>query len=256
MSKTKLEIKNRVAYLCLNSPQNLNALDISMDEEILENLKYCEDSNDIDVIIIYGSGRAFSAGGDMNYFKHCLDNQNYDDLDKLLIWVNRVILQIKNMQKIVISAVHGHAAGGGANLALVADFLVAEDNSIFTQSFTKIGLAPDAGGMYLLSKLVGPRQALEICSSARAISAEEAKKLGFVTMICPNGSALATAEALADDVMGSKLTAVQLSKKQNTYINYSDFEEYLFQQEKNTVGAAFRSPEFAKCVNDFINKHR
>ena len=133
----------------------------------------------------------------MRFFREQLEAGRYDRLDEVLTHVNRLILYIKKMRKLVVAAVQGHAAGGGANLALAADFIIADETAKFSEPFTKIGLAPDAGAMYLLC---------------------------------------------------------ELAKKQNFAVNYGDLETYLTVTERETVGAAFRSADFAESVRAFWEK--
>lgn len=122
MSKTTFEVKNGVAIILLNDPDHLNPLDQATDIELLNHLTYCEQSPEVKVVVLGGAGRSFSAGGDMRFFKKQLDDQNYAGLDELATHVNRVMLQIRKMKKLVIAAVQGYAVGGGANLALASGF--------------------------------------------------------------------------------------------------------------------------------------
>ncbi|MBQ9697509.1 MAG: enoyl-CoA hydratase/isomerase family protein [Acidaminococcaceae bacterium] len=254
MLKTNLTIEQGVAILMLKDPEHLNPLDQATDIELLERLEFCEQSADVKVVVLGGAGRSFSAGGDMRFFKKQLDEKNYAALDALAGHVNRVILKIRMMKKLVIAAVQGYAVGGGANLALASDFIIADQSCKFSEPFTKIGLAPDAGAMYLLSRAVGARKALQICAECPVIKADEADKLGLLTRLVPEGEALTAAIAFAEKLANGPLLAYEMAKEQNNRINYSDFEEYLFNAEKETVGKTFRSEDYREAVTAFLEK--
>lgn len=169
MERTKLTVQDGVAVILMNDPARLNPLDIAMDDELLARFTACEEDPAVKTVVIGGEGRAFSAGGDMRFFREQLEAGRYDRLDEVLTHVNRLILYIKKMRKLVVAAVQGHAAGGGANLALAADFIIADETAKFSEPFTKIGLAPDAGAMYLLSKAVGAAfRSADFAESVRA----------------------------------------------------------------------------------------
>lgn len=254
MSRTEYHIENGTGIILMNDPERLNPLDIAMDDELLARFQACEADPAVKVVVLGGKGRAFSAGGDMRFFREQLDGGHYEKLDEILTHVNRLILYIKKMRKLVIAAVQGHAAGGGANLALAADFLVADETMKFSEPFTKIGLAPDAGGMYLLSRAVGARKALELCVEHRVIDAAEADRMGLLTGLVPAGRVLEEAQHYAEELAAGPLRAYELAKLQNFAVNYADFEEYLTVTERDTMHEAFRSEDFAEAVHAFWDK--
>ncbi|MBR0293358.1 MAG: enoyl-CoA hydratase/isomerase family protein [Acidaminococcaceae bacterium] len=254
MSKTTFEVKNGIAVILLNDPDHLNPLDKATDIELLEHLTYCEQSPKVKVVVLGGRGSSFSAGGDMRFFKKQLDEKNYAGLDELAKHVNRVMLQIRKMKKLVIAAVQGYAVGGGANLALASDFIIAERSCKFSEPFTKIGLAPDAGAMYLLTRAVGASKALQICVECPVIKAEEADRLGLLTQLVPEGQVLASAVAFAEKLASGPLLAYEMAKEQTNRISYADFEEYLFRTEAETVGRTFRSADYREAVTAFLEK--
>lgn len=148
----------------------------------------------------------------------------------------------------------GYAVGGGANLALASDFIVADYSCKFSEPFTKIGLAPDAGAMYLLTRAVGARKALQICIECPVIRADEANKLGLLTQLVPGGQALASAVAFAEKLAAGLLLAYEMAKEQANRISYADFEEYLFKTEAETVGKTFRYSDYYEAVTAFLEK--
>lgn len=254
MERVKAYVEDGIGFVLMNDPAHLNPLDIDMDDRLYAALQQFEADEAVKVIVLGGTGRAFSAGGDMRYFKAQLDAGNYEGLDAVLTHVNRLILLMKTMRKLIIAAVQGHAAGGGACLMLAADFVIGEETLKFSVPFTKIGLAPDAGCMYFLSKAVGARRALAIGAEQRFIAIDEAEQLGLVTARAEAGTVLQTAEAYGRRLAAGALSALELAKKQNYVVNYRDFESYLAVTEKETVGAAFRSPDFKEAVHAFLEK--
>jgi len=256
MSRVNLTVKNGVAVILMNDPARLNPLDVAMDDELLENFQKCEADDAVKIIILAGAGRAFSAGGDMRFFRDQLDRKAYENLDSVLFHVNRLILFMKKMRKLVIAAVQGHAAGGGACLMLATDFVIADETMKFSVPFTKIGLAPDAGCMYLLTRACGARKAMEICVKNPVIAAEEAKALALATDIVPAGEALPEAEKFARTLSAGPLFSYEQAKKQNYAASCSDLEAYLAITEKETVGAAFRSQDFEESVRAFLEKRK
>lgn len=256
LQKVKLEVRHKVAYLTMLDGAHLNALDMQMDKELLAALEYCEADNEVCVVVLRGEGQSFSAGGDMDFFKESLVAKQYEKLDALLVCVNRLILFMKSMRTLIIGEVQGYAAGGGANLGLACDYLIGEPNTTFIQSFTKIGLAPDAGGMYLLSKAIGARRALELCLEARPVKAEEALQLGLLNEVVPKEELSARAEALAQKWAAGSALAYGLTKYQNFVANYSDFESFLMETERQTVNETFASPDFAASVDAFLAKRQ
>ncbi len=249
-------VEEGIGVILMNDPDRLNPLNLAMDDALLEALKGFEKNEEVKVIVIGGKGRAFSAGGDMEFFHRQIESRSYENLDNILLHVNRLILYIKQMQKLVIAAVQGHAAGGGANLALASDFIIADSTIKLSEPFTKIGLAPDAGGMYLLSKAVGARKALEICVEHPVLDAGMLTDLHLITCMADDGKVLDEALSYARHLADGPLKAYELAKKQNTAVNYQDLEEYLAGTERETMYHAFRSDDFAESVRAFLEKRK
>lgn len=245
-----------VGQILMNDPRRLNPLDIAMDQELLRALKQCEEDDMVKVVVLGGMGRAFSAGGDMDFFREQIDSRHYEKLDEILVHVNRLILFIKRMRKIVVAAVQGHAAGGGANLALACDFIIADRTAKLSEPFTKIGLAPDAGGMYFLIRAVGARKALQIAVEHPVIDADAMEAYGMTAKVVPPGEALDAAVAYARELASGPLLAFELAKVQNTEAAYADLEDYLGEIETRTMKQAFRSADFAESVHAFLEKRK
>ena len=166
-----------VATITLNRPQALNAFVPQMNKELLEALKDGERDKEVRCFMITGAGRAFCAGQDL---KGRTPEQKGSLGASLREKYNPMIRQIRQMEKIVIAAVNGVAAGAGCNFALACDLRVASEEAKFIQSFVRVGLAPDSGGSFILTRLVGLSKALELLLLGDTVDAKEAQRIGLI----------------------------------------------------------------------------
>jgi len=161
--KIDLVIKHNVAIVTLKDPEKLNPLNMESAKELSETLKSLEDNENIRCVIITGSGRAFSAGGDIKKFKSSIEagiaGKEMEDLLKVLY---TIALKLRLYPKPVIASVNGWAVGAGMNLALSCDFIIASEKARFRQSFSKLGLIPGFAGTMLLSRQLTWQQATEM----------------------------------------------------------------------------------------------
>lgn len=188
-------VRDAVATITLNRPDKLNAFTGTMREDLLDALRACEDDTDVRAVILTGAGRAFCAGGDVEFMSSLQKSGDVASFRKLLDAGRDVILQIATMGKPVIAAVNGIAAGAGCNLALACDYRVASESAKLSESFVRIGLHPDWGGTWLLPRLVGRSRALEILMTGRMVDAAEALAIGMVDRVASD--AVAGSEQLA-----------------------------------------------------------
>lgn len=188
------ELKEGVAILTLNRPQALNAMSIALEEELLQAVQICQREDEVRAVLITGAGRAFCAGGDLKYMEGGLG------LFAGKVWVehaNRLVEAIAGLPKPVIAAVNGPAVGGGMNLALVCDAVIAAEEAFFSEIFTQVGLVPDTGGHWILPRLVGLRKAMELIFNADKISAAQALGLGLINQVVPRAELMDRAWAWA-----------------------------------------------------------
>ncbi|MFX0070008.1 MAG: enoyl-CoA hydratase/isomerase family protein [Candidatus Hermodarchaeota archaeon] len=182
--KVKLEIKNNIGIITLIDSENLNPLNLEAGTQILEILESLRNNKEVKCLIITGSGKAFSAGGDIKKFKKSAEDgtagQVMDDLTKILY---KIALVLRLYPKPVIAAVNGWAVGAGMNLALSCDFIIASQYGRFRQSFCKLALIPGFAGTILLSRQLTWQQAVQMSFFGDTYSAEEMKTLGFVNEI-------------------------------------------------------------------------
>jgi 2-(1,2-epoxy-1,2-dihydrophenyl)acetyl-CoA isomerase len=173
------EDRDRVRVVTLNRPDVLNAFDSRLGEELLDALGAAADAPDVRCVVLTGAGRAFCSGADLR--GHVPGETSLGAL--LRSRFNRIILRLRTMEKPVIAAVNGVAAGAGCNLALAADLRVASDRATFIEVFSRVGLIPDSGGTWLLPRFVGIGRALEMMFFADPIDAAAAERLGLVNRV-------------------------------------------------------------------------
>lgn len=175
-----------VGVVRLNRPEKLNAFAGDMRDRIGDALEELGADPSVRVVIVTGSGRGFCAGADLDYLRELVETGNDRDFEKLLRAGERVVTAIRGLDKPVLAAVNGPAAGGGANLALACDLRIMAESASIGQTFSRIGLHPDWGGTYLLPRLVGQSAALELMWSGRMVPADEALRLGMVNRVVPD----------------------------------------------------------------------
>jgi len=247
-----LENHDRVGLITLNRPQALNALNAQLVSEVNHALDALEADANIGCIVITGSKKAFAAGADIKEMAELTYPQIY--MDDLFSDSDRVA----NRRKPIIAAVNGFALGGGCELALMCDFILAGDNAKFGQPEINLGVLPGMGGTQRLTRAVGKAKAMEMCLSGRMIDAVEAERCGIVARIVPSDELLDEALKVAA-VIASKSLPIAMMVKESVNrafeVNLTEgvrFERRVFhaafatQDQKEGMAAfvAKRAPEF------------
>lgn len=250
MEKVQLLRENGVSLIQFNRPESYNALDLEAIEQlgsVIEEVK----ANDDKLVILSGKGKAFSAGGDVSMMATLKDENLFDQLmDKL----NEAVLSLYSLNKIVISAVNGSAAGLGLSIALNADYVVANHEARFGMLFAGIGLIPDGGGHFFLKERVGNHQAKQFIWSLEQISGEKAKEYGFVDLLT-NGNALDAAKQLAQQLQASPLLAFIKTKEILHGQKLSELQVFL-QEEKAGQFQAAATKDHREGVRAFLEKRK
>ena len=172
---TLVKIENGIGFIRLNRPEKLNSLSSDLVESFTDNLESLGKNENVKVIIVSGEGKGFCAGGDLETMKNLSSaNDKLEYMQK----ASALTKTILNLDKYVVSAVHGFAAGAGYSLALASDFIVANKSAKFGLSFVNVGVIPDLGLMKLLSERVPLNLAKEWILSGKIMTAEEGQKLG------------------------------------------------------------------------------
>lgn len=180
------EVTDRIGAITLNRPEVMNAFGGAMREELLARLQEAEQDAAVRCLIITGAGSAFCAGGDIANMAEMQSRNDASMLKQRMTLGGKVVQLIRHMSKPVIAAINGAAAGAGMNLALACDIRFGSERAKFAESFVKIGLAPDWGGHYLLTQLVGASRAMELMMTGDRIDAEEAYRLGIINRVFPH----------------------------------------------------------------------
>jgi enoyl-CoA hydratase/carnithine racemase len=253
--KIIFSVENGIARIILNSPKNLNAIDEPMVDEIMDALKIIEKSEDAKVVVLSGSGRSFSAGGDIRMMIRCIEGNNLRDLDGGILKVGMLSLALKKFSKPVIASVHGAVAGAGFNVALACDFIIAAENAKFIQAFVNIALVPDAGGVYLLTRAIGVNRTNELIMTGKPLSAEDAKDLGLVNNVVSEEELFSETENFAKKMTQGPSLAYQRMKELIFESEYLGFEKYLELEVKNQKLSG-RTEDFKEGIISFAEKRR
>jgi 2-(1,2-epoxy-1,2-dihydrophenyl)acetyl-CoA isomerase len=248
--------KNGVGTITLNRADKLNAFNDELTFSLQDALKEMEKDESVRAIVITGAGRGFCSGQDLQSRSISQEADQRPSLgDSIRRRYNPLVLKIRKMEKPIIAAVNGVAAGAGASLAFACDFRIVADNANFIQSFTKVGLVPDSGSTFMLPRLIGVTKAFELMLSADKLDAAEALRLGLVNKVVPADSVLAEATSLAERLAQGPTKAFGLTKRAVNRAVFSDIEE-LLEYEASLQEIAGRSDDFQEGVKAFIEKRQ
>ena len=244
------QLHGKTALITLNRPKQLNSLTGDLVSELLKCLNNAETDPAVRAVVLTGAGRAFCAGGDLEYLDTLLTE---NDRTLFIAKVGSIIKTIFEMSKPVVGMVNGVAAGAGANLAIACDVVFAADTVKFVQSFAKVGLAPDCGGYYILPRIVGLLKAKELMFTADAITAQEALELKLVNRVLPveelNDNVMEFANALA---CSAPLAIGMMKKALNNTYNVSLPES--LEAEASINGMLLSTTDFTEGVKAFKEK--
>ncbi|MGW8122112.1 enoyl-CoA hydratase-related protein [Roseivirga echinicomitans] len=238
-----------IALIQLNRPKELNALNLQLMQEIRDSLKALDQDDEVRVIIITGDERAFAAGADIKQMagKSTIDMWK---VDQFSTWD-----QINKTRKPIIAAVSGFALGGGCELAMTCDMIVASETAQFGQPEIKIGVMPGAGGTQRLTKALGKAKAMELVLTGKFISAEEALAYGLVNKVVPTEVYLSETVKLASEIAAMSPIAVQMAKESVKRSFEVPLEEGLHFERKNFY-MLFSSEDQKEGMNAFVEKRK
>ena len=242
-----------IVTITLNRPEKLNAFIGHMRRDLAEALEHAGSERAVRVVIITGAGRAFSAGGDVQFMSELMDRHDSEEFARILGAGRRVILAIRQMTKPVIAAVNGVAAGAGCNLALACDFRIASTDATFTESFVKVGLNPDWGGTYFLPRLVTPNKACELFFLGETINAEEAARLNIVNQVVSPDDLQTVTQQLAERLRAAPPIALEAAK-QAVYMSEAHNLEVMLRYETEAQMRCFESDDGHEGVRAFLEK--
>lgn len=244
-----------VVTITLNRPEKLNAFIGHMRRDLAEALEAAGSDRSVRVVVITGAGRAFCAGGDVNFMAELIERQDSEEFSRLLGAARRVVTSIRQMNKPVFASVNGPASGAGCNLALACDLRVASTAASFSESFVKIGFLPDWGGTYFLPRVVTPNKACELFFLGEAIAADEALRLGIVNRVVAPEDLEKTTRELAIRLCEAPAISIAAAK-QAVYMSQSADLEEMLRYETEAQLRCFESQDAREGVQAFLEKRQ
>jgi 2-(1,2-epoxy-1,2-dihydrophenyl)acetyl-CoA isomerase len=252
MSEILFEKRNGVGIITLNRPDVLNSFNKAMAMAMQEKLDDCAEDDEVRCILIQASGRAFCAGQDL---QEAISSDGPTLRSIVKDHYNPIIIKIRGIEKPVVAAVNGVAAGAGANIALACDITIATESASFIQAFSKIGLIPDSGGTFTLPRLVGMQRATALMMLGDKVSATEAESMGMIYKAVADADFAATVEQLTTKLAAMPTYGLGLTKRA---LNLSLSNE-LGQQldvEEELQNKAGQSHDYKEGVNAFLEKRK
>jgi 2-(1,2-epoxy-1,2-dihydrophenyl)acetyl-CoA isomerase len=244
--------EGKVVTITLNRPQSLNFLDPIMAQELERALGDAEKDESVGAVVITGAGRAFSAGGDVKFMKE--DHTAYEFYQRME-YITRFIWTMISLPKPIIASVNGPAVGGGCSIALAADMILASETATFAEVFVRIGLIPDCGGIFLLSRRIGLTRAKDLVFTGRTIDAREAERMGMINRVAPAEALREETSKMALELGNGPTMAMGIAKRLLNQSYESDFDTLL--RLENSYQALLRLTEdHREGVKAFFEKRK
>ena len=205
------EVTDGVGVITLDRPDAMNALNMQLKDELGRTLEEAAERPDVRAVLLTGSGRAFSAGGDIVQ----MDPNRGPTVTRARMrrLLHGTVFPLARLEKPVIAAVNGHCHGLGLSLALACDIVYAAESAVFSMAFTRVGLVPDGAAIYHLPRIVGLSRAKELVLTGRRFGADEARELGIAAHVTPDGELIAVALEAARTLAQGATLALGLSKR-------------------------------------------
>lgn len=247
-----LAIKEEIATITLNRPEVYNAIDTEMALRLRELAIEVSGNGGAKIVIIRGEGPAFCGGGDIGHFIGNLENIG-SCIRSLLNPYHEFLLQLRSMDKLTIASVHGSAAGAGLSLAAMCDLCIAESDAIFTPAYAKIGVTPDGGGTWGLSRTIGARRALHAFIGEDNFTAGQAASWGLVTKLAAPGTVAAETAVYAARLAKASPEAIAGTKRLLQMSDDAPLSLHL-EDEMETLIDCMGTETFVNAVKRFAAK--
>ncbi len=247
-----ISTNNGVCELKLNRPEVFNSFNKTMALQLQKALDDCEKDDSIRTIVITGEGKAFCAGQDLAE----ATDPNGPELQSIVKdHYNPIIERIRNIEKPIIAAVNGVAAGAGANIALACDITIAKKSASFIQAFSKIGLIPDSGGTFFLPRIIGSQKALALMMTGDKITAEQADQMNMIYKAVEDETFLEEVSAFANQLAQMPTKGLGLTKKAvNLSFTNNLTQQLAVEEELQTI--AGQTHDFNEGVQAFLEKRK
>lgn len=249
-----IKVENEIATVTLNRPAVHNAFVLEMFLELQKAFALLDADDRVRVVFLTGAGKNFSAGGDIQHFKDCLDSGSHLS-GELIASGAAASLAIRRCEKPVIALLNGAAAGAGFSLALACDYRVMTKESRLVSAFSKMGFVGDSAGAYFLYKMVGLSKLTEVMALSNPIGGEEAFRLGIASRLAPDGALYETALALANDLISLPPCALSSQKRLYNEWFLPDLEEYM-KRENDAMLACAKTADHKEAVLAFFEKRK
>jgi 2-(1,2-epoxy-1,2-dihydrophenyl)acetyl-CoA isomerase len=249
-----VEMQEAVGVITLNRPASLNALTSEVAREFEAAVIEVQQQG-ARAVVITGAGRAFCAGGDLREMQRIAEREGKVEafFDEPLRLLNECILLIRRAPVPFIAAVNGAASGGGCNLALACDLVIAGESARFNQAFIKIGLSPDCGGTFILPRLIGWKRATELMMTGEVVSAARALEMGMINAVVPDDQLLASALAMAKKLAEAPTAAIGRIKELLEASATNDYGGQLELEREAQIQSGL-TKDFKEGVAAFIEK--
>jgi 2-(1,2-epoxy-1,2-dihydrophenyl)acetyl-CoA isomerase len=252
MSSVLFEIQNTIAIITLNRPDKFNAFNREMALSLQDKLDECKRSKEVRCVYLTGAGKGFSSGQDL---AEAADPAGPDVHKILTEHFNPIIVKIRKLDKPVIAAVNGVAAGAGANIAICCDVTVAAKSASFIQAFSKIGLIPDSGGTFFLPRLIGWQKASAIAMLGDKIEADEAERIGMIYKVFNDKTFAEESMNLATTLAQMPTKGLAFTKQAFNQSFVGSYEEQLHDEEILQQKAA-ATADYKEGVQAFLQKRQ
>lgn len=252
MNTVLLHKENGVGFITLNRPEKYNSYNREMSVELQDYLDECAADDEVRCIHITGAGKGFCSGQDLSEAM----NPTPEEFERMVReHYNATIMRLRTIEKPIIAAVNGVAAGAGANIALACDIVLAKESASFIQAFSKIGLIPDSGGTYFLPRLVGMQRAAALMMTGDKVSATEAVGMGMIYKCYADADFETETRNMAIALAQMPTLGIGLTKRLlNQTYNHSLDQQ--LDAEKNTQVKAGASYDFKEGVQAFLEKRK
>ena len=252
MSSILFEICDAIAIITFNRPDKFNAFNREMALLFQQKLDECQHNKSIRCVYIIGSGKSFCAGQDLS---EVLDSDGHTINKILREHYNPIVWKIRTLEKPVVVAVNGVAAGAGANIAFACDVVLAAESAYFTQAFSKIGLVPDTGGTYILPRFIGWQRASALMMLADRISATEAEKMGMLYKVFPDEIFKEETMKIAERLSEMPTRSLAMIKHALNFSVSNTFEQQL-KIEDIYQQRAVETKDYKEGVKAFLEKRK
>ncbi len=252
MSLILFEIQDGVAHITLNRPDKYNSFNQEMALSFQKHLDECASNKEVRAIYITGAGKAFCAGQDL---QEIVDPNGPELTDIVSQHYNPIIERIRSIEKPIVAAINGVAAGAGANIALACDIVLATEKASFIQAFSKIGLIPDSAGTFFLPRLIGMQKASALMMLGDKVSAQEAEAMGMIYKVFADATFAEESLAIARKLAQMPTKGIGLTKRLLNQSYSNNLQQQLI-EEGNLQTEAGTSHDYQEGVQAFLEKRK